>query len=234
MVALAEKLRLSDDQFAIYFAGGGSLEASDLGKFLQRSSTVARHRGAILLVDDIRPGSRAIILRAIGSAIRKEFKDTPVKTTAAAGALTALVAGAIASAMSSATPSPVAKAAAEIVVEQRFERIEVVTVNKSTVVMDQERAGSIVRYKPRTSKIHEVDLDNAQLEAREGSLTGSFVDVEGQPYFRPDGHNFLVPAVSVGMEEIPPPGHYRIMGDLVIRRGVPDVLYVKSIRELRF
>lgn len=239
MVELAQRLGLRDDQFAVYFAGTASLAASDLGKFLQRASTLARHRGAILLVDDIKPGSLAVIFRAarksaIAKAVRKEFKETPVKTTAAAGALTGIVAGAIISAMSSDSiePTPLARAGAEIAVEHCIEQIEVVTTEKSVVVMDQQRAARIVRYQSRTSK-HQIrrirgDVEGARSEAQKGTLTGALVDLDGMVHFRPDGYNFLVPVVPIGLEELPPPGHYRIVGQLSTRYGAPDQLYLRE------
>jgi hypothetical protein len=60
MADTALGFELADDELAFYFDGSNGAAASELGRFLQRTATVARGQGTDLRVDGLREGTSAI------------------------------------------------------------------------------------------------------------------------------------------------------------------------------
>ncbi|MBZ9769873.1 hypothetical protein LB526_24220 [Mesorhizobium sp. CA6] len=233
---------LGSDQFAFYFLGEKGIEASELGTFLQRAATVARRGGAELRVTAIEPGSLAVIIRAIrlasaAYAIREEFSATPIKTTAATGALVTLVIGALVRAMSPEASQPLARVGAELVEKQQVERIEIRTRDKTIVVMDLDTAIR-VREIERASKgprlLQATEVRRLMEDGREGKLTGRAVEVEGELHFRPDGYRYLVPVniASEALAALLPGTHFKISADLLTRNGQPDTIMIHKATPL--
>jgi hypothetical protein len=242
MASLASELQLRPDEFAFYFQSEAGVEAHELGVFLQRAATVARGKGAELRVSATKPGSLAIILRAARKsptteAAGKEFAKAPIATTAASVALAGAVAGAIIYAMNPqpGQVTPLAKAGAKVIEKCHVQQIEVITVDKSIVVMDQDRAQR-VRQIQRVERRRSLELPPREVQmligaAREGMLSGGVVDVEGELHFRPDGYRYLVPINmdrSEAAEDLYPQAHFRVRADLRTLDGQPDTIIIHS------
>lgn len=237
MVALSEELGLGPDQFAFYFQGESGVEAKNLGTFLQRAATVAGRQGAELRVTAIKPGSVAVVLRALKKtrkAAAKEVQKAPIATTTAvAGVVTAIVVAM----QPSSGPTPLAKAAADVVEHHNVQRIEVVTINQTVLVMDPARAQRVrqmEREQPRPGSLPALAPPPEEIRqlvdaGRQGVLTGHVVDIHGKLYFCPDGHSFYVPIQTSLLdprEEIYAEAHFRVRGKLVMVRGQPDSIIV--------
>jgi hypothetical protein len=234
-----ESLGLGADEFAFYFRGARGVEANELGLFLQRAATVARQQGAELRVNALEPGSLAVIIKAIkrsraARALRHEFGNTPIQATAAGATLVVLVVSALAKAMSpeSGEAKPLAKVGADMVEERQVEQIEIITANKTIVVMDPERAlriREIEHNRKRSRLLPAADVQKLMESGRTGMLTGRVVDVEGELHFRPDGYRYLVPIdmqSSEAVDELFPGVHVRVNADLRTRGGQPDAIVV--------
>lgn len=241
----SSELGLGRDEFAFRFDTEAGIEADDLAVFLQRAATVARRAGADLKVVGVPSGSLIVKLRAVAKAANKEFKKTPLAGTASAFAIGGVI-YAIANAMvpSHTNTSPLAKAGVQIIEQHQVKKIEIVTVNQTIVIMDEDRAAQIrmldqhrkQRKSTQAQPEYRLRHDDAELPrfveaARQGLLTGQVFDVEGELHFRPDGFRFLVPidaelddgaALHVGR-------HIRIAGAVLTRNGQPDRLVVTSI-----
>lgn len=242
MASLASELDLRPDEFAFYFRSELGVEAHELGVFLQRAATVAKRQGAELRVSATRPGSLAVILRALrksptARAAQNEFAKAPVATTAAGVALVGAVVGAILYAMSPqpGRVTPLAKAGAEVVEKCHVEQIEVITINKSTVVMDQDRARRVREIqrveRRRSPALPPRDVQMLVSAARKGLLSGSVVEVEGELHFRPEGYRYWVPidmARSEAAEELYPQAYFRVHADLTTLAGQPDTIIIHS------
>ena len=245
MAALAEELGLDPDQFAFYFQGEVGVDARDLGTFLQRAATIAGRQGAVLHVTGIRPGSLAVIIRTLKKKAKKtakaagdEWKKAPVSTTAAGSGMAAAVVGAIIYAMQpSSGPTPIARAAADVVEQHGIQRIEVITINQNVVVMDPVRAQRVREMERNQARRMEVPMLAPPREeirqlvdaGRQGVLTGHVVAIHGKLYFCPDGHSFYVPIQTALLdpgEEIYAEAHFRVRGKLVMVRGQPDSIIV--------
>jgi hypothetical protein len=231
MASRAEELALSADEFAFYFRSDKGVEAHELGIFLQRAATVARQQRVDLLVIATRSGSLAVILKAL----RKEFKKAPAATTAAGMAVVGPIVAAIVYAMSphSGQATPLAKAGSELIEQSHVEQIEVVTINETIVVMDEDRAREI-REIERRNKRQVRSLPAPQVQelieyARKGALDGAVVDVEGELHFRPDGYRYLVPIDirrSDVTSELYGGSHIRVSAEILTHRGQPDSIVI--------
>ncbi|PBB31252.1 hypothetical protein [Mesorhizobium sp. WSM3882] len=235
-MATQSEMELESDQFAFHFLGEVGVEANELGIFLQRAATVARREGAELRVAAIEPGSLAVIIRAVrltraANAIRDEFGTTPIKTTAAAAGLVALVVGALVKAMSPDASQPLAKAGAEMVERWQVERIEIRTQDETIVVMDPDLA-SQVRQVMQAEKgprlLQATEVRRLMEDGRVGKLTGRAIEVEGEVHFRPDGYRYLVPVneSSEAAAVLVPGVHFQISADLLTRNGQPDTILI--------
>ena len=233
------ELTLRPDELAFRFHGKSGVAAKELGVFLQRVSAVSRQKNAELLVTSIENGSLLVVMRAKGKSalqsIQNEFKETPVKTSAAALA----VVSAIIYAMSpnSETPAPIAKSAVEIVEKSNVIQIDLITIENTTVIMDTAKATNIRRKMNqraiRSSEPSWSSVRALQESAREGSLQGGVLDVEGELHFRPDGHSYLVPIDmhrSAAAEELNPNTHISVKGEIVKKAGDPESIIIHSAR----
>jgi hypothetical protein len=247
VAALAEELGLGPDQFAFYFQSDVGVEARDLGTFLQRAGTIAGRQGAVLHVTGIRPGSVAVVIRTLKKTAKKtakaagnEWEKAPIATTAAGSGMVAAVVGAIIYAMQpSSGPTPIAKAAADVVERHNVQRIELVTIEQKVVVMDHVRARRVREMERNQATGVELSMLPPPREeirqlvdaGRRGVLTGNVVAIHGALYFCPDGHSFYVPIQTSLMdptEEIYAEAHFRVRGTLVMVRGQPDHIIVYS------
>lgn len=241
-VATAADLDLAPDDLAFYFASEEGIEASDLGQFLQRAAVVARQAGAELRVTALRPGSLSVIMKAvrrtrIGRAAERELHKTPMAVGIAGASLALSVATAVASAMSpeEAGVTPIAKAGATVVENHRVERIEIVTVRETIIIMDRERAQEVPTLERRSRRAQPrlagSDVLAIADEGRRGSLTGGVYDVGGELHFRPDGYRYLVPidlGRSDAAEELYPEAHFRVSAELKTHRGQPNTIVIRS------
>lgn len=245
MASLASELQLRPDELAFYFRSEEGVDALELGVFLQRAATVARSRGADLRVTATREGSLAVILRAVRKSsiaknARKEFTKAPIATTAAGAGLVGMVAGAIIYAMSPNTgkATPLAKAGADVVEQSHVTEIHVVTLNKTTVVMDEIRARQVRevvhRRKRRIPALSRPEVQELIGYAREGSLSGAVLDVGGELHFRPDGYRYLVPIDprSEAAEELFPDAHFQVRGEVTTHHGQPNTIIIHSARRV--
>lgn len=237
----AEQLGLGPDDLAFYFASDMGIEAGDLGQFLQRAAVVAREAGAELRVTALEPGSLSVIMKAVrrtrvGRAAEREFYKAPVATTGAAVGIVGAVAAAIVFAMSpdEAGPTPLGKAGAAVVERHHVERIEVVTVHQTFVVMDPARAREVRAAERRARRgpprLTGPDMAAIADDGRRGALTGSVHAVAGELHFRPDGYRFLVPIDidrSDAAEDLYPEAHFRVSAALQTRRGQPHAIVIR-------
>jgi hypothetical protein len=242
MVSLGSELQLRPDELAFYFRSELGVEAHELGVFLQRAATVTRRRGIELRVTATRPGSLAVVLRAIRKsktvrAAKKEFAKAPLAAAVSGATLVGLAASAIIHAMSPDVddPSPLARAGADVVDQSRVTQIEVVTIQNSVLVMNEDRAKRIreIQSRPRTRppELSAPEVQELIGYAREGSLSGAILDVGGELHFRPDGYRYLVPidlGRSEAREEIYPDAHFRVRAEILTLRGQPDYIVIHS------
>lgn len=239
------ELGLAPNEFAFRFDTEFGVEVDDVAIFLQRAATIARRAGADLRVIGVREGSLVIRLRALAKAAGKEFKKTPLASTASVLA----IGGVIYAIVNAMTPShtsitPLAKAGAQIVEQHRVKTIEVITINQTIVVMDETRAAQIrtleehLKHRRRAkmpeqsaSSVDHVDVPRLVQAAKQGTLSGDVLDVEGELHFRPDGFRFLVP-IDAGpdlADALQAGKHVRIAGQVITRNGQPDRLIAASI-----
>jgi hypothetical protein len=240
---------LEADEFAFYFSSELGIEARELGQFLQRSATVARREGAELRVITIREGSLAVVLKTlpkrVGRAVGREFSETPVQTTAASVGLAAAVVGAIIWSMSpkAGDVSPMAKAGAELVDKEHCTKIELVTHDRITVIMDGEKAAEVRRLE-RLQKSHDALGDMLEApqrikqlvdHARRGKLSGATAIFGDELHFRPDGYRFWVPVDMQGSEawkHLFPGAHFEISGEIRLHAGQPDSIVIHHARQV--
>lgn len=245
MVSQGEALGLQVDEFAFYFHSKAGVEAAELGLFLQRAATVARRRGAQLNVTAIRSGSLAVIIQAvasspIGQATVHEFLQAPVTTTASAVTIVGAVIGAIVYAMSpdAAGATPLGKAGAAAIETGSIDRIELVTISRTIVIMDTERAErvrDVQRWRDERPRMNAPMVERLIHEARAGALTGTIIDVAGELHFRPHGHRYLVPMeftdeYTAGHAN--PGRQYRVRANLLTFGGQPNLIVILSLEPL--
>lgn len=127
----------SEESFAIRFVGGEAVDAKDFGEFITRVAKLSQRQGIVLQITAIERGSVIAVLRAI----REEFDNSPVSTTANGATLVALVAGALVSAFSLlGTPKPIANAAAKMVIDGKVTSIELITNTGVVELINQQKA----------------------------------------------------------------------------------------------
>jgi hypothetical protein len=186
----------------------------------------------------------AVILKAVKKskivqAAKDEYLKAPIDATVKVTALVGSVVAGITWAMSpsGADVTPLAKAGAEIVEQHQVNQIQIVTIDNTIVVMDEERAREvrrIEREKRRPSRLRlPYEVQSMIEDARFGTLAGSILPVDGDLHFRPDGYRYLVPvdmANSWKADQIFPGDHIKVAGEIVTIDGQPDSLIIHSIR----
>jgi len=201
----------------------------------------------VLHVTGIRPGSVAVVIRTLKKTAKKtakaagdEWKKAPISTTAAGSGMVAAVVGAIVYAMQpSSGPTPIAKAAADVIEQHSVQRIEVITINQNVVVMDPvlaQRVRQMERNQAQRTELPTLAPPREEIQqlvdaGRQGVLTGHVVAIHGDLYFCPDGHSFYVPIRTSLMDpshEIYAEAHFRVRAKLVMVRGQPDSIIVYS------
>ena len=245
MSALSEKFALQPDQFAILFETDLGIEADDLGTFLKRAATLARREGVELRVVRFEPGSLATIFRAFKKSkiiknAKAEFNKKPIAST---GVMTAVV-GAVASAFiwafdtEQAGVTPLSRAGACVVEEKEVTQIKLITMQQTVVLMDKKKAHKVREIERKHDHLPELQHEPMKIlahKASEGSLEGDVVSVSGELHFRPDGYRFLVP-INVGLmdqeSEIFPDAHFRVTGEILMRRGRPDSIVIRSAKQV--
>lgn len=229
-----DNLLLGANEFAFHFETSLGIDAQKLGAFLQRAGKVARDNGAEMRIIAIQDGSLDVVARIARSTkarIAGEFGANPVKTSAAATALTIAVIGGITRVMSPAESgaTPLAKAAAQIVEQEHVENITIVSQGGDVLVMDPFIAGQVRRAEKRRQAVTP-DFREAQRQIADGGeLSGYVSEMDGDLYFKPDGHRYAVPIDAIddaASYPFDPGAHYRVRGDLVIRRNRPFALVV--------
>lgn len=228
---------LGDDEFAFHFDSRAGVDAQRLGVFLQRAAKVARDNGADLRIVGIHEGSLDVVARVTKAAARKvgaEFAANPVKTSAASAALVGLVTKGLAMAMTPAVSgaTPVGRAGAEIVEKEQVQNITIVSNGGQVVVMDPVIARE-VRQAERPSRLAELPTyrETQRMIAEGGELVGAVAEMDGELYFRPDGHRFAVPIdlrTSQAADALRPGARFRVRGELVLRRERPYALIVSA------
>ena len=245
MNPLAEKFDLRPDQFAILFETERGIEANDLGNFLKRAATLARQQGAELRVVRFEPGSLATIFQAVRkSEVYKNAKDEYVqKPIAGSLAITGIV-GTVAAAfiwafdVNAAGTTPVSRAGASVIEEKGVTEIALVTIENANVLMDEGKARQvreIDRMKDRPKALEYEEIRLLEDRASGGSLEGSVISIYGELHFRPDGYKFIVPVDFSRMDprvEVFPDAHFRISGEIVMRRGRPDSIIIRSAKQV--
>lgn len=230
---------LGDDELAFHFDTPDGIDAQRLGIFLQRAAKVARDNGADLRIVGIEQGSLDVVARvakATGRKVSDEFGANPVKTTAATTVLVGVVIKGLAMVMApeQSGATPLAKAGAEIVEKEPVQSITIISNGGQVIVMDPVIAGE-VRRAERRAREHERALprylETQQMIADGGELTGAVAEMDGDLYFRPDGYRFAVPidmASSEAADALFPGAHFRVRGELILRRDRPYALIVTA------
>ena len=245
MAARSIDLGLAPNEFAFRFDTEFGVEADEVAIFLQRAATVARRAGADLRVVGLREGSLVIKLRAVAKAAGKEFKKTPLAGSASVLAIGTVIYAIVNAMVPSHTAiTPLAKAGAQIVEQHQVKTIEVVTNNQVFVVMDETRAAQVHmleehlkrgrRFKVReelASSFETADVPRLVQAAKQGTLSGDVLDVDGELHFRPEGFRFLVPidADPNIANTLQAGTHVLIAGQVITRKGQPDRLIAASI-----
>ncbi|WP_267381268.1 MULTISPECIES: hypothetical protein [unclassified Sphingomonas] len=228
---------LGDDEFAFHFETPRGIDAQRLGVFLQRAAKVARDNGADLRIVAIEAGSLDVVARVTKATARKvgaEFAANPVKTTAASSVLVGVIVKGLAMVMSPAEngATPLAKAGAEIVEKDPVQSITIVSQGGQVIVMDPVIAGQVRRAERRYQAPGLPSYRETQrMIADGGELSGSVAEMDGDLYFRPDGHRFAVPIdmqTSEAADALYPGAHFRVRGELILRRDRPYALIVSS------
>lgn len=243
--------RLDPSEFAFYFMTETGIEAGDLGDFLKRTATVARREGAELRVLAFENGSLFVIFKAIkkkakktAKAANKEFDRAPITTTAAV--LVPLI-GAIVWAMSPDAAAPLAKASADVMEKHEVTQIQLITVEKNILVMDEDTAAE-VRETIRRRRIERMidrapeledfreEIPRLEHDPVHRKFEGSFGVFEGEFHFRPDGYRYFVPVEFLDRaesEKILGDGFlYRVDAYLSFRQRMPDRMVVLKIDRL--
>lgn len=244
-------LDLRPDELAFRFDTDRGVDVEHLATFLQRVTTVSRRAGTEFVVVGVPDGSVIVKLRAVAKRANREFMKAPLAGAAAAMAVGGGIAGiggavtAIVHAMvpSYAKVSPIAKAGAVLVEDHHVEKIEIITNNQTIVVMDGPRAAQIrmLEEHRKAGRGQKASYAEAEMRvgpsvphmivaAREGTLSGEILDVDGEMHFRPDGYRYLVPvdADSTAYRELGPGAHVRVQGEIVARRGQPDRIVIDA------
>jgi hypothetical protein len=234
-------LSLQPNEFAFYFSTNRGIEANELGDFLKRAATVAKRAGTEIRVIGIEHGSLAVKLTALTKAIKKDFMKQPVGPllTMGGGAVAATVA-AISWAMQPQGDKvdPLAKSGASVVEKHEVSKIEIITVNQTIVVMDEERAADIReverRARHRETPRLKYDIPAMVADMRDHHLEGSTVEIRGVLHFQPDGTNFYVPVdLSKGdMHRLQADAYYQVQGELRLKNGQPDSMIIFHARQL--
>ena len=228
---------LGDDEFAFHFDTPSGIDAQRLGVFLQRAAKVARDNGADLRIVAIEEGSLDVIARVTKATARKvvdEFAANPVKTTAASSVLVGVVIKGLAMVMAPAESgaTPLAKAGAEIVEKERVQSITIVSQRGQVIVMDPVIAGQVRQAERRDQSTEFPSYRETQrMIADGGELSGSVAEMDGELFFRPDGHRFAVPIdmqTSEAADTLYPGAHFRVRGELILRRDRPYALIVSA------
>lgn len=209
---------LAFDELAFYFEADGGISADALGRFLQRTATIARQNGAALRVVAIHDGSLIVVIKVletIRGSIAREFQASPLQTSVAAILLINTLVGQINASLESANPTPLAKAGAQIIEESGAKSIKLVTSNDTYELMDRELASNVIHSIPEYNFERKLPLESTYIqrhittvrtfdtisdayiaiskEADDGSLRGIAIFAGEELHFRPDGHRFLVP-----------------------------------------
>ena len=252
MAATGESLGLQPDEFAFYFQSREGIEASELGTFLKRAAAVAKNAGAEIRVVGIQNGSLAVIMNAIkksrvAQAAANEFMEKPLdgtlKATKIVGGATAIVATVVTGIVLAMSPDPevvdpMAKAGADVVQKQNVETIQIVTLNDTIIVMDEESAYQIRQFERQNrgrKKPPQLSYEMAMMveDMRERHIAGSIVDIHGALFFSPDDAQFYVPVDMNRSEDadiLEPDAHYLIRGELVIKNRQPHSVIIQRAR----
>lgn len=228
---------LSNDEFTFHFDTQRGINAQRLGVFLQRAAKVARDNGADLRIVAIEHGSLDVVARVTKASVRKvgdEFAANPVKTTAAGSVLVGLVIKGLVSVMapSESGATPLAKAGAEIVEQEAVQSITIVSQTGHVIVMDPAIAEQ-VRQAERGYQAAALPSyrETQKMIADGGELSGLVAEMNGELYFRPDGYRFAVPIDMRNSEatyNLYPGAHFRVRGEMILRRGRPYSLIVSA------
>lgn len=256
--SLIERFAFEPDQFALYFDTDQGIEIRELANFLNRLSTVTRGVGAEVRVVGIYPGSLTVLFKAaarskVARNAASRFVDDPVDATTKASALVILVVGAIAGAVAyfEGAPPPAAKAGAQLITNGTTNTIQIVTGDKTIVIMDssiadhvqkadrERRADSIgaapdrVLSSPET-RIRLPDLSETMDAAKQGKLVGVVRDLDGLLYFKPDGYAYMVPVEGGdrGFARVLGGARYRVTGEITTKDGFPNTLKVRWAEKL--
>ncbi|CAL1690587.1 hypothetical protein MMB232_00716 [Brevundimonas subvibrioides] len=238
MATSADSLNLSQNDLAFVFDSEVGVDASDLGLFLQRASVVSRRAGAELYVIGLQEGSLAVVARVVRKGVKaagEEFKSSPIRTAASGLTLVTAVGVALGLAM---TPkagqvTPLAKAGAALVHEHSVKQISLISIHRTTVIMDQHQAEEVRRLQSEPSHDSQAGQDVRRLiaSARSGELSGTVLDVRGELHFRPDGFRYLVPVdrIPQGLAQIiRPNAHITVWGEVLLRDRLPDLLIIRD------
>ena len=187
-------------------------------------------------------GSLGVVLRPLAKtkkAAVKEFNKSPIATTAAAAVLSTQIYAAIANAMAPVlpNPTPLSKAAAEIVISGEAASIKLVSSDEIKLVMDinlateirQPEAVELTRSDERSpARFSSRDLIKLAEHAIEGTLSGEIIDISGNLHFRPDGHRYLVPIEQSRTSTLPliDAQHYSVRGQIIFEAGLPELIEI--------
>lgn len=246
MASLASELDLQPDQFAFIFRGDRGVNADDLGNFLRRAATVARHRGAELQVVALQHGSLVVVIKAVAKSAKREFFKAPVATTASGLGIVSAVTAAIIAAMSLANgPTPLAKAGADLVEAKTVQEIQIVTVNQTIVLMDEGQAKALrsLEAKPKRNvkeRLTSAASSRAEViqlvdQGRKGSLFGEVHLAAGELVFRPAGFRYFVPielAAAVTDDQLKPGHSYQVTADILTNLGQPDRIVIHEAKPI--
>jgi len=187
----------------------------------------------------LREGSLAVVarvLRKAGKASLEEVKSSPVRTAGAAVGIVSIVAMALLSAIkpTETSATPLAKAGAVLVEDKSITQISLITIDRSTVVMDEETAKQVRRLEGegRRRLLAAPDVRRLIQYAATSGIRGTVVYVDGEPHFRPDGFRYLVPvALATGVDEeaLASARDVVVWGELLLKDSQPDILVIRKI-----
>lgn len=240
MVTKSLEIELNDDELALYFGTDGGVSVAELGQFFQRMATVVGRKGVTLRVEVAYDGSLIIVLKAA----MKEFGKAPIATASSLVSMTA-VAITTAMALDRASVSPLTRAGIALIEQGGVTSIEIVTKTTQTVLLNSEGVSEIHARETDAKENIASFPEQRTLEAkpevrfpenlggngRNGLFSGEVIEIDGEPYFRPDGHNYFIPAYTSSnqLKTGLAPGRYlRIFGEVNFVEGQPESISISN------
>ncbi|MCA0964994.1 hypothetical protein [Salipiger bermudensis] len=155
-----------------------------------------------------------------------------------------LIANAIIAEMSpeSQKVTSLAKTGAEIVEFERVNKIELITVDKKTTIMDGSSArvilrrtdSHILRHSSAEAISKPSEIERMARDAIESGIPGKVLEIDSALHFRPAGYRYVTPIEWSKYwieQELHPGERYRINGEIHLKDGMPDYVAIRSVSQ---